>query len=235
MAGILDPASTSRPAVRGLSALGVMRGIAAVMLAFACTYAASPVLAQPHAHTSPDDADSPAAVMDKPARAWNFTRWVDRPPLTLAGVKGKVVLVRWFTTGCRFCTTTLPAIETLRTRYASQGLEVVGVFHPKPAGKVSDAFVRRTARKLGFHGPIAVDEDWSMLERWWLADHPQGNWTSVSFLLDRDGVVRWAHGGGEYHASDDPRHATCDASYKELERTVRRLLAADPAASSGTR
>lgn len=246
MAGILDPASTSRPAARGLFALCAIVRVALGALVLACTYASTPVHAAPaHSHhASPDDADSPAKVMDQPARAWSFTRWVDSPPLTLAGSKGKVVLMRWFNTGCRFCTTTLPAIETLRTRYASQGLVVVGVFHPKPVGKVNDAFVRRTARKLGFRGPIAVDEDWSTLERWWLADHPQGNWTSVSFLLDRDGVVRWAHGGGEYHASDDPRHATCDASYKELERTVRRLLAerdgepargAGSSSSSGTR
>jgi hypothetical protein len=89
---------------------------------------------------------------------------------------------------------------------------------------VSDAFVRKTAHELGFSGPIAVDEQWSTLNRWWLDGHPQRNWTSVSFLLDRDGIVRWAHGGGEYHPSTDPRHASCDASYAELERTIRRLL-----------
>jgi peroxiredoxin len=218
-------ASTPRPAARGLSALRVIAGIAGIALAVAWSYAATPADAHPGSHASPEDADSPAKVMDKLGRAWSFTRWVDSPPLTLESLRGKVVLVRWFNTGCRFCTTTLPAIETLRTRYAPQGLVVVGVFHPKPVGRVNDAFVRRTARRLGFHGPIAVDEDWSTLERWWLADHPQGNWTSVSFLIDRDGIVRWAHPGGEYHPSAEPRHAACDASYKELERTIRRLLA----------
>ena len=170
------------------------------------------------------DADSPAELLGKPAREWSFDRWVDTPPLTLEGLRGKVVLIRWFNTHCRYCGNTLPGLEALRTRYAAQGLVVVGAFHPKPMHAVSDAFVRRTARKLGFNGPLAVDERWTTLERWWLANHPERNWTSVSFLIDRDGVVRWAQGGGEYHPSSDPRHARCDASYTELERTIRRLL-----------
>jgi peroxiredoxin len=239
MEGIRGPASSHRPATRGLSALVIPSALLLGALAFACTYAPRAHADHGHAetHAAHGDADSPAAVLDKPARAWSFTRWVDTRPMTLDGLRGRVVLVRWFNTGCRFCTTTLPAIETLRNRYASQGLTVIGVFHPKPVGKVNDAFVRRTARKLGFHGPLAVDESWSTLERWWLADHPEGNWTSVSFLVDREGIVRWAHPGGEYHPSDDPRHATCDASYQELERTIRRLLADREGAghTSGTR
>ncbi|MEQ1833259.1 MAG: redoxin domain-containing protein [Candidatus Eisenbacteria bacterium] len=206
----------------------LLRAALAVLLAllFAATYA--PRAYADAASTQPvpapdDDADSVTELLGQPARAWTFERWVDSPPLTLAGLRGKVVLVRWFNTNCRFCGNTLPGLESLRTRYAAQGLVVVGVFHPKPVRKVSDAFVRRTARKLGFHGPLAVDEEWTTLNRWWLANHPDRNWTSVSFLIDRDGIVRWAQGGGEYHPSGDPRHARCDASYAELERTIRRL------------
>ena len=199
--------------------------MAALALAWApATHAARVAAppAEPHAATA--EVDSPAELLDQPARAWSFTRWVDSGPLTLEGLRGKVVLVRWFNTECRFCANTLPGLEVLRKRYASQGLVVVGVFHPKPVRRVNDSFVRRSARKLGFHGPLAVDEDWSTLNRWWLANHPGRNWTSVSFLMDRDGVVRWAQGGGEYHATDDPRHTACAARYAELERTIRRLL-----------
>jgi len=182
---------------------------------------AAPVAA---AQPAPPDADSPAELMDRPARAWTFDRWVGSAPLTLASLRGKVVLMRWFNTDCRYCAHTLPGLETLRTRYGSQGLVVVGVFHPKPIHPVSDAFVRRASHELGFHGPVAVDERWTTLERWWLDGHPERNWTSVSFLIDREGQVRWAQGGGEYYPSADPRHARCDATYAELERTIRRLL-----------
>ncbi len=186
--------------------------------------------AHPTAPSAPDDADSAAELLGKPARAWSFDRWLDTPPLTLEGLRGKVVLVRWFNTGCKYCGNTLPGLETLRTRYAAHGLVVIGVFHPKPIGRVRDAFVRRTARKLGFNGPLAVDEQWTTLNRWWLANHPDRNWTSVSFLIDRDGNVRWAQGGGEYHPSSDPRHARCDASYAELERMIRQLTGSAAAA-----
>lgn len=201
---------------------------------FTAIRAASAAPAPADVHAASDDVDSPADLLDQPARAWSFTRWVDTKPLTLEGVRGKVVLLRWFNTNCRFCGNTLPGLEALRTRYASQGLVVVGVFHPKPVHEVSDAFVRRSAQKLGFHGPLAVDQDWTTLDRWWLANHPDRNWTSVSFLIDRDGIVRWAQGGGEYHPSEDPRHATCDASYRELEQTIRRLLAEREAAAPAT-
>ena len=61
--------------------------------------------------------------------------------------------------------------------------------------------------------------------RYWLGGHPERTWTSVSFLIDRGGVIRWFHGGGEYHASTDPRHASCDLEYRELEQAVRAALA----------
>ena len=207
-------------------------GLAAACLAALSLAWAPAATAAPRAvsHAATEEVDSPAGLLDQPARAWSFTRWVDSKPLTLEGLRGKVVLVRWFNTGCRFCANTLPGLEVLRKSYASRGLEVVVVFHPKPMREVSDAFVRKSARKLGFHGPIAVDEDWSTLNRWWLANHPGRNWTSVSFLMDRDGIVRWAQGGGEYHLTDDPRHAACNVRYLELEQTIRRLLGDSAAA-----
>lgn len=168
--------------------------------------------------------DAPGDLLGQPARAWSFERWAVGPPRSLASLRGKIVLMRWFNSDCRFCAHTLPGLEALRTRYEKQGLVVVGVYHPKPVRPVKDADVRRSADELGFHGPVAVDETWSTLDRYWLDGHPERDWTSVSFLIDRDGIVRWVHGGGEYHPSDDPRHAHCDAEYTELERTIRRLL-----------
>jgi hypothetical protein len=47
----------------------------------------------------------------------------------------------------------------------------------------------------------------------------------VSFLIDRQGVIRWVHSGGEYHRSSDPAHARCDMQYRELEKTLAAVLA----------
>src|SRR5947207_1274770 len=90
---------------------------------------------------------------------------------------------------------------------------------------LDDGHILAAARRLGFGGPIAVDERWSTLDRWWLDGHPERGWTSVSFLIDRDGIVRWVHGGGEYHPSADPRHARCDLEYRGLERSLTAALA----------
>ncbi len=166
-----------------------------------------------------------AERVGRPAPEWSFDRWIRTPPLSLAGLRGKVVLVRWWTDGCHYCAATLPGLETLRTRYGDRGLIVIAAYHPKPPRDVSDRRIIAFADKLGFPGPIAVDGQWSTLERYWLQGHPERDWTSVSFLIDRAGVVRWLHPGGEYHASSDPRHASCDLEYRGLTSTIQALLA----------
>jgi thiol-disulfide isomerase/thioredoxin len=191
---------------------------------------ALPAATSTHAHDAPaDDPDSGAELLDTPARAWTFTRWIG-PPLSLSGLRGKVVLLRWWNEGCHFCAATLPELEALRRQHADEGLVVIGVFHPKPPHEVSDRHILAVAKKLGFTGPIAVDREWTTLGRYWLDGHPERNWTSVSFLIDRDGVIRWVHGGGEYHRSDDPRHARCVVQYHELEQALATVLAEKPAA-----
>ena len=179
------------------------------------------------AHHAPvDDPDSGAELIGKPAPEWAFTRWVRGPTMTLHDLRGKVVLVRWWTEGCHFCRTTLPAIEALEQREHRPDFVVLGVFHPKPEPReVSNREILRVARELGFSGPIAFDRDWHTLERYWFDGHPERNWTSVSFLIDREGVIRWVHGGGEYHPSDDPRHQRCDLEFKGLEAALAQALA----------
>jgi len=182
---------------------------------------AAPLSAAP---LSPAEADSPASVLDRPARAWSFDRWLRTRPLSQQDLRGKLVLLRWFTEECHYCEGTLPELEKLRQRYDEAGLVVIGVFHPKPMRSVRDARILKLADRLGFRGPVAVDERWSTLDRWWLDGHPERNWTSVSFLLDREGLVRWVHTGGEYHPGDDPRHRSCARQYAELVSTIDRLL-----------
>jgi thiol-disulfide isomerase/thioredoxin len=203
--------------------------IAALIAAFLLV--ATPVPADHAARAPADDPDLGLEMIGKPAPAWTFTRWIG-PPRSLASLRGKVVLVRWWTEGCHFCATTLPEIEALRTAHADEGLVVVGVFHPKPPREVSDRHIVSMAKKLGFRGPIAVDRDWVTLDRYWLAADPERNWTSVSFLIDRQGLIRWVHGGGEYHRSDDPAHARCVVQYRELQRALARALAEPARAAS---
>jgi thiol-disulfide isomerase/thioredoxin len=170
------------------------------------------------------DPDSGAEMLGRPAPELAVDRWARGAPRTLADLRGQVVLVRFWTTECRFCEQTLPALERLRREHADS-VVVVGIYHPEPVRHVSDRTILRAAEKLGFHGAIAVDEHERTLNRWWLDGHRDRDWTSPSFLIDRAGNVRWVHGGGEYHPSGDPRHARCDVQYRELERALDAALA----------
>ena len=170
-----------------------------------------------------DDADSGAEMVGRRAPAWSFERWIRSPALTPQDLRGKVVLLRWWTEGCDFCAATLPGLESLRQRYGEGGLVVIGVYHPKPPRAVRDRNIVAMANRLGFSGPIAVDQRWTTLDRYWLTGHER-EFTSVSFLIDRDGMIRWVQRGGEYHASADPKHAHCDAEYHGLVKTIEELL-----------
>lgn len=202
-----------------------MRTLLASLVA-ALLLAAPPESRRPdHPHeVGAADPESGVEMLGRPAPAWTFTRWVGAP-LTLEGLRGKVVLLRWWTEGCHYCAATLPELERLRRAHADDGLVVIGVFHPKPPREVSDRRITALAKKLGFAGRIAVDRDWTTLERYWLADRPERSWTSVSFLVDRQGDIRWVHGGGEYHRGDDPAHARCAAQFAELETALAEALA----------
>jgi peroxiredoxin len=174
------------------------------------------------------DPDSGAELIGRTAPAWTFTRWIGAP-LSPETLRGKVVLLRWWNVGCHYCEATLPEIESLRARHGKDGFVAIGVFHPKPPAPVKSADVKRWAEERGFHGPLAIDEKWETLSRYWLAGHPDRNWTSVSFLIDREGRIAWVHGGGEYHHSTDPGHASCEARADELEAKIAELLDRDRA------
>jgi thiol-disulfide isomerase/thioredoxin len=159
----------------------------------------------------------------KPIAAWGDLTWVNSPPLALSGLRGKVVLVRFWTQGCAYCETTAPALAALRKEYAARGLVVIGMYHPKPPRDESPGRVARAAKRLGLDFPIALDNDWVTLRRWWLdaGDRP---FTSASFLVDRRGILRAIHPGGEFHEGGGPEHDACRRDYQALRREIERLL-----------
>lgn len=183
---------------------------------------------------SPARADAPlrgdpgptAAVVGRPAPDWGERPWIHSAPLSWSLLRGRVVLVRFWTDGCRFCAATAPALLDLERRHGPRGLVVIGVYHPKPPRAVTEEEVERHAGALGMSFPVALDADWSLLRRAWL-DHGENGWTSVSLLVDREGIVRHVHPGGEFHAGGGPEHAACRADFEEMEARIRSLLPAD--------
>lgn len=147
-----------------------------------------------------DSAAAPAA----PEFA-GIDRWFNSPPLTLAGLRGKVVLVEFWTHECINCLHVLPHTKVLYDTYAKQGLVVVGVHTPEFEEERDPARVAAAIRRYGITWPVATDNDMRTWNAW-------GNqfWPAL-YLIDRDGRVVYRHFG--------------EGNYEETEQRIRQLLA----------
>lgn len=148
-------------------------------------------------------------------REWKVKDWINSPPLALKDLRGKVVLVRWWTApDCPYCRATAPALNEFFENYSAQGLEVVGFYHHKSDEPLKLETVKKYAADFGFKFPVAIDPNWKNLHRWWL-DGGKRDFTSVSFLIDRHGVIRHIHPGGEY-VKGDPDYAEMKSQIEAL-------------------
>ena len=144
-----------------------------------------------------------------------MTNWINSGPLELKNLRGKVVLVRWWTApDCPYCKATAPALNEFHEKYSERGLQVIGLYHHKSDEPLRVNDVKKYAQNFGFKFPVAIDADWKTLHRWWL-DRSKENWTSVSFLIDKRGVIRHIHPGGEY-IKGDKDYAAMKAKIEEL-------------------
>jgi peroxiredoxin len=151
------------------------------------------------------------------ALEWSVTDWINSKPLALKDLKGKVVLVRWWTGGgCPYCIATAPALNDLHDKYGSKGLVVIGFYHHKADEPLSLATVKDYTKSFRFEFPVAIDPGWQTLKKWWLTGQKR-QWTSVSFLIDRQGVIRHIHPGGQY--------APGSKDYDEMKAKIEELLA----------
>lgn len=160
-----------------------------------------------------------AELIGTPAPEWTVSRWFQSPPLSLGDLAGKVVLVRWFTSDdCPYCSATAPSLNLLHRKYGERGLAVIGMYHHKGKGAPDPDDVGATVEQYGFSFPVAIDADWKTLRRYWLGS--KRTFTSVSFLLDREGRIRYIHPGGAY-APESP-------DFARLTEEIETLLATPP-------
>jgi peroxiredoxin len=147
---------------------------------------------------------------------WQVTNWFNGSSVKLEDLRGKVVLVRWWTApACPYCRATAPALNEFYRTYHDQGLEVIGFYHHKSDEPLKVETVRKYADNFGFKFPVAIDTDWKTLHQWWLDGQPR-DFTSVSFLIDRQGVIRHIHPGGEYVKGDE--------AYADMKAAIEKLL-----------
>jgi thiol-disulfide isomerase/thioredoxin len=163
------------------------------------------------------------------APPFQFDAWLNSEPLSLEDLAGRVVLVRWWTDTCPFCASSAPALRALHDEYAGSGLTVIGVFHPK-AGRDDPLDVPRVRRAVDardFQFPVAIDWEWRTrtLKDWWLTG-PDRPATSVTFILDKSGVIQFVHPGMEYHDGDGSElHAMCANDMGRIRAAIERLIA----------
>ncbi|KWF08703.1 cytochrome c biogenesis protein DipZ [Burkholderia pseudomultivorans] len=132
-------------------------------------------------------------------------QWLNSPPLTAAGLRGKVVLVDFWTYSCINCLRTLPYTNAWARKYARYGLVVIGVHAPEFAFERDLGNVKKAVHDLGIDYPVAIDNGYAI----WRAFGNQ--YWPAHYFVDAQGRIR--------------RHHFGEGEYAESERAIQSLLA----------
>jgi cytochrome c biogenesis protein CcdA/thiol-disulfide isomerase/thioredoxin len=133
--------------------------------------------------------------------------WFNSPPLTMQKLRGKVVLIDFWTYSCINCLRTLPQLEAWDAHYRKDGLVIVGVHTPEFAFEHVASNVSGAIKRLGVRYPVVQDNDFNI----WNAYSNQ--YWPAEYLIDRQGHVRHAHFG--------------EGEYGQTEKLIRKLLGVD--------
>ncbi|MET4388562.1 thiol-disulfide isomerase/thioredoxin [Bradyrhizobium sp. F1.4.3] len=179
--------------------------VSASLIGFALTGAAIPGIC---------DEASPAAPIRVAAASHEtapdfagISNWFNSKPLSIADLRGKVVLVDFWTYGCVNCVNTLPHVTDLYAKYKDRGLVVVGVHTPEFPFERSASNVQAALKRHGITYPVAQDND----SRTWNAYRNQ--YWPAQYIIDQNGKIVFQHEG--------------EGRYDEIDRTVARLLNAN--------
>ncbi len=124
-------------------------------------------------------------------------QWLNSPPLTTEGLRGKVVLIDFWTYSCINCLRALPYVQAWAKKYKDRGLVVIGVHAPEFAFERNIANVEKAVRQLKIDYPVAIDNDYAI----WRAFENQ--YWPAHYFIDAKGRVRHHHfGEGEYEQSE---------------------------------
>jgi len=133
--------------------------------------------------------------------------WFNSKPLSIASLRGKVVLIDFWTYSCINCLRTLPHLEAWDAAYRKRGLVIIGVHTPEFAFEHVSSNVAAAVKRLGIQYPVVQDNDYAT----WSAYANQ--YWPAEYLVDKQGHVRHAHFG--------------EGEYPDTERLIRQLLGVD--------
>ena len=135
------------------------------------------------------------------------TTWLNSEPLTADRLRGRVILVDFWTYSCVNWLRTLPYVQAWAARYGDRGLVTLGVHAPEFGFEHDLRNVRLAARELGVDYPVVVDNEFAI----WRAF--ENRYWPALYLLDDDGRLRFHHFG--------------EGAYEEIERAIQQLLGVD--------
>lgn len=124
--------------------------------------------------------------------------WINSKPLTLEKLRGKVVLVDFWTYTCINCIRTLPYVEKWYEKYKDKGLVVIGVHTPEFEFEKNTSNVEKAVKNFGLTYPIVQDNGYKI----WTAYN--NRYWPAKYLIDKDGKIRYTHfGEGEYDKTEE--------------------------------
>jgi thiol-disulfide isomerase/thioredoxin len=155
-------------------------------------------------------AQVPFAVAAAQDNAPNFTgisNWFNSKPLNISDLRGKVVLVDFWTYGCVNCVNTLPHVTELYAKYRDRGLVVVGIHTPEFPFEHSASNVQAALKRHGITYPVGQDNE----SQTWNAYRNQ--YWPAQYIVDQNGKIVFQHDG--------------EGQYEQIDRTIARLLNAN--------
>lgn len=127
----------------------------------------------------------------------SIARWINTEPLRMSDLRGKVVLVDFWTFECSNCLATLPHLKKWHADYADKGLVVIGMHSPEYSHEKDWRLLRQNMKRLGIEYPVAQDNELATFESWDVKVWP------TSFLIDKDGnIVLRRIGEGHYEETE---------------------------------
>ena len=132
-------------------------------------------------------------------------QWLNSPALSAEALRGKVVLVDFWTYDCINCQRTLPYVKQWAERYGKDGLVVIGVHTPEYPFERVIGNVRQQVDQLGITWPVAIDNDYRIWRNF------ENQYWPAHYLIDANGQVRYSHFG--------------EGAYETQEHVIQKLLA----------
>jgi cytochrome c biogenesis protein CcdA/thiol-disulfide isomerase/thioredoxin len=140
------------------------------------------------------------------------TGWLNSPPLTPESLRGKVVVIDFWTYSCINCLRSLPYVKAWYDKYKDHGLVVIGVHSPEFAFEKDPKNVEQATKDLGVSYPVALDDKYAI---WQAFDN---EYWPAHYFIDATGKIRGHHfGEGDYAGSEQIiRNLLTEAGYKDL-------------------